>query len=144
MHLHVCVVLVCWVPKVPDQEALPFKTLYALSYNCQCRIFCEPEELHGSWNAVRNAVKRADLQPALLIGSVMSQVSHGPFTSGQNQFNREQVVDILADSMPSADFQALRESMCMDRRGEGPEIPEDAGDLPNLEAVKSLSIFVGG
>ena len=67
MHLHVCVVLVCWVPKVPDQEALPFKTLYALSYNCQCRIFCEPEELHGSWNAVRNAVKRADLQPALLI-----------------------------------------------------------------------------
>ncbi|CAE7881470.1 unnamed protein product [Symbiodinium sp. KB8] len=125
---------------VPDQEALPFKALHALSFNCRLRCFTEPEALHASWNDARNAIKRAELQPALLLGSVMSQAAHGPFNSGHNQFSREQIAELMAETLGAGDFECLKEAMLMDRCGEdGAEIPQAAADLTDL----SLMIMTG-
>ena len=69
----------------------PFKTLHALAFNGKLRVCAEPDALRASWNDTRNALKRVELQPAILQGSVMSQVAQGPAGSGQNQFSEKQI-----------------------------------------------------
>ena len=46
------------------------------------------------WNDLKNSYKRADLQPALLLGIVMSQSSHGPFGSDHHQWTKQQTAEM--------------------------------------------------
>ena len=126
----------------PDEEALPFKALWQLMYGSNLRIHVEPEAVHCMWNDLRNAYKRADLQPALLLGIVMSQMAHGPFLSGAHQATRQDTAQLLAEELSHADFQALREAMLRDRYYDESDIPETPSDIPTLRSVQSLPIFV--
>ena len=128
--------------KSPDEEALPFKALWQLMYGSHLRIHVEPESLHSMWNDLKNAYKRADLQPALLLGIVISQMAHGPFLSGANQHTRQETAELLSEQLSHADFQALREAMLRDRYYDEAEIPEEPTDIPKLQSVRSLPIFV--
>ena len=101
----------------------------------------EPDSLHCQWNDLKNSYKRADFQPALLLGLVLSQMAHGPFLSGSNQWTRQQVADLVSESMADSDFQSLRESMLRDRYNDPTELPESARDIPELRAIQSLPIF---
>ena len=60
-------------------------------HNGKLRVCAEPDALRASRNDTRNALKRVELQAAILQGSVMSQVAHGPVGSGQNQFSEKQI-----------------------------------------------------
>lgn len=129
----------------PDEECLPFKALHALSFNSRLRLYTEPDSLHSFWNDLKNSYKRADLQPALLLGITLSQMSHGPFTSGPNQYTRVQTAELLSEILTEDEFQALREAMLRDRGGREDyvnHIPEQKEDLPSLAAVQNLSIYV--
>ena len=128
--------------KTPDEEALPFKSLWALQYNCHLRIYVEAEAMHSYWNDLRNAIKRAELQPALLLGIVLSQTSHGPFMSGHHLFSKQEAAELLAREITSSEFQELQEAMLYDRYGEsGLPVPETSSDIPELSAVKHFTIF---
>ncbi|CAK8995796.1 unnamed protein product [Durusdinium trenchii] len=121
----------------PDEECLPFKALHALSFNSRLRLYTEPDSLHSFWNDLKNSYKRADLQPALLLGITLSQMSHGPFTSGSNQYTRVQTAELLSEILTEDEFQALREAMLRDRGGREDyvnHIPEQKEDLPSLAA----------
>jgi hypothetical protein len=128
--------------KSPDEESLPFKSLWALAYNAHLRIYIEPECLHCQWNDLRNSFKRADFQPALLLGIVLTQMAHGPFGGGGHQWTRQQTAEIMSETMSDGDFQALKEAMLNDRYGDSGEIPETPQDIPELKSVASLPIFV--
>ena len=129
--------------KTPDEEALPFKSLWALQFNSQLRIYVEAEALHCFWNDLKNAVKRAELQPALLLSIVLTQMAHGPFLSGHHQWSRQETAQLLSESISHNEFQALQEAMLFDRYGEdGMEIPQCPEDIPHLSAVQHFPIFV--
>lgn len=98
--------------------------------------------MHCMWNDLKNSFKRADCQPALLLGIVMSQMAHGPFLSGANQHTREETAKIIAETISQDDFETLRESMLRDRYGDTNEVPEKPADIPNLSSVETLPIFV--
>ena len=125
-----------------DEEHLPFKALWSLLFNSKLRLYVEPEALHNMWNDLKNSYKRADLQPALLLGIVMSQSSHGPFGSGHHQWTKQQTAELLAESMTTSDFENIRESMTRDRYGDTTDIPESPSDLPDIPSVANFPIFV--
>ncbi|CAL1172051.1 unnamed protein product [Cladocopium goreaui] len=124
-----------------DEEHLPFKALWSLLFNSKLRLYVEPEALHNMWNDLKNSYKRADLQPALLLGIVMSQSSHGPFGSGHHQWTKQQTAELLAESMTTSDFENIRESMTRDRYGDTTDIPESPSDLPDIPSVANFPIF---
>ena len=94
------------------------------------------------WNDLKNAFKRAELQPALLLGIVLSQMAHGPFLSGGHQYTRQETCEIIAQQLSHDEFQALREAMLRDRYYDDAEVPESPEDLPTLSSVANLPIFV--
>ena len=107
------------------------------------RAHVEPECLHSTWNDCRNALRRSDLQPALLLGTVLSNVAHGPFGSAAVQWSRGEAAEALAQDLTASEFQALKEAMAQDRYGEDTcDLPTDATDIPNLRSVTRLSMFV--
>ncbi|CAK9082746.1 unnamed protein product [Durusdinium trenchii] len=126
----------------PDEEALPFKSLYALCYNSGLRLYAEPESLHPMWNDLKNALKRAEFQPSLLLGILLSQASHGPFDSGAHQWTKQECVKVLSKELSPSDFAELRECMLKDRYGQlSTDIPDSPEDLEDLSAVQHLPIF---
>ena len=103
----------------------------------------EAESLHCLWNSVKLAAKRSGLQGALLLGTLMSNVSHGPFTSGAAQMSKERAAERLSEEMSQGDFEVLQEAMQADFIGEDDsQIPESREDIPNLRSVRSLGQFV--
>ena len=102
----------------------------------------EPEALHCCWNDLKNSYKRADFQPALLLGIVMSQAAHGPYLSGANQWTKQQTAQIIARTIGHSEFQALREAMLKDRYGDTNGVPETPDDIPDLDSVEFLPIYV--
>jgi len=106
---------ICYcICKAPDEDFLPFKTIYAL-VSRGARIHIEPEALHPLWNINKGSLKRADLQAAFLKGTLMSQVEHGPFFSGTNKLTKLDAARHRADRMTDQEFQALQEGMTFDR-----------------------------
>ena len=128
--------------KSPDEECLPFKALWALMFNSRLRLYVEPESLHCIWNDLKNSYKRADFQPALLLGILITQMAHGPFLSGGHQWTKERTAEIISQTITESEFQALRENMLNDRYGEITEIPQTRADIPHLRSVENLTIFV--
>ncbi|CAL1149171.1 unnamed protein product [Cladocopium goreaui] len=125
----------------PDEECLSFKSLWALVHNCHLRLHVEPESLHCCWNDLKNSYKRADFQPALLLGIVMSQAAHGPFLSGSNQWTKQQTAQMIAKTIGHSEFQTLREAMLKDRYGDTNGVPETPADIPELDSVENLPIY---
>ena len=76
--------------EAPDEDYLPFKTIYALQAR-GARIFIEPEALHPLWNINKGALKRSDLQSSFLKGILMTQVESGPFFSGTNKLTKKKL-----------------------------------------------------
>lgn len=113
-----------------------------MAYSSKIRLYVEPDSLHCQWNDLKNAYKRADLQAALLLGVLLSQTSHGPFLSATNQYMRQQVAELLSESMDQSDFDCLREAMLKDRYNDATrDFPESPRDIPELSSIQSLSIF---
>ena len=110
-------------------------------YSSHLRLHVEPESLHAYWNDVRNAYKRSDCQPALLLGIVISNMAHGPYMGGGNQYTREEVAELLSQKMSRDQFEELTESMLRDNYGDNTAIPDSPGDIPDLPAVRNLCIF---
>lgn len=100
----------------PDEDFLPFKTMYALQGR-GLRCHAEPETLHPLWNLTKGAIKRSGLQPAFLKGCLMSQVDSGPFSSGGNKMSKEEAIEWLVRRMTTDQFSRLQEDMAADRIG---------------------------
>ena len=106
---------ICYcICKAPDENFLPFKTIYAL-VSRGARIHIEPEALHPLWNMNKGALRRADLQASFLKGTLMSQVEHGPFFSGTNKLTKLDAARHRAECMTDQEFQELQEGMGFDR-----------------------------
>jgi hypothetical protein len=125
----------------PDEEALPFKSLWALMFNSRLRIYIEPDSLHCLWNDVKNAYKRSECQPALLLGILLCQTGHGPFLSAGNQWTKQEVAELLGETMTESDFQDLREAMLQDRYNDPRGLPDSPSDIAQLPAVQNLPIY---
>lgn len=69
-------------------------------------------------------------------------MAHGPFGAAGHQWTRQQTAQIMSETMPEHDLQALREAMLNDRYGDSRDIPEKPEDIPELKAVATLPIFV--
>lgn len=110
-------------------------------YGSNLRIHVEPESLHSMWNDLRNAYKRSDLQPALLLGIVMTQMAHGPFLSGAHQTTRQETAQLLSEELSNADFQALRDAMLRDRYYDSADIPETPNDIPGTSKRSIIAYF---
>ena len=114
-------------------------------FRSKLRLHAEPEALHNLWNSVKNAAKRSGLQGSVLLGTLMSNVSHGPFGSGACALNKQRAAEVLAERMTPDEFASLQESMRADRDcEEDAEIPHAPEDLPRLRAVTSLGQFAPG
>ncbi len=118
-------------PKVADQEALPFKMVYALSHEQGgLRAFICPEALHSCWNDTKNAIRRSNLQHVLLLATCMNNVVHGPFRSGRNQQTLQESVADFAKRVDFNQFEELVELIAHDRFLEAdddslPQCPEE-------------------
>lgn len=87
------------------------------------------------------------MQHTLLLSSVLSNAAHGPFGSARNHQSLTESAEHLAKNMDPDMFDALVDSMMMDRHlGEldhdMPGIPSVPDDLPNLPCVQNLPIYV--
>lgn len=131
-----------------DQEALPFKTIYSLC-NEGLRLHITPEAGHTAWNNVKNAIRRSSLQHTMLLASVLSNCSHGPFRSGRNLQTLQEASHSFAAKLRSSDelFDGLVELMLSDRRlfdtdfVQPDEIPESADDIPGLHCINHFPVF---
>ena len=85
------------------------------------------------------------LQGAMLLGTTLANVSHGPFNSGANALSKQRAAELFAKEMTDAEFFSLREEMLSDRAGEKDDrgIPECAEDIPHLQTVATLGAFAG-
>ena len=130
------------LPKVADQEALPFKMIYGLQ-ELGARIFIQPESCHGMWNDTKNAVRRSGKQYCLLLSLTMSNMAHGPFGSGKNAQSLLEAAESLAHTISEDDFANLCDSMAMDLNCEldDPRIPQSAADIKNLPIFHHLPIY---
>ena len=72
----------------------------------------------------------------------MSQAAHGPYLSGANQWTKQQTAQIIARTIGHSEFQALREAMLKDRYGDTNGVPETPDDIPDLDSVEFLPIYV--
>ena len=131
-------------PKVVDEESLQMKSLWALMYKSGLRLHVEAEALHNLWNTVKNSAKRANLQSSMLLGTLLANCSHGPFTSGSNALSKQRAAENFANELTASEFTSLREEMLSDRAGEDDEtgIPESADDIPFLKTIANLGAFV--
>ena len=138
--------------KVADEEALPFKTIYALAQTVGLRIMITPESTHSLWNSVRNGLRRAGKQYCLLLSMAMSNMAHGPFKSGRNHQSLIEAAQYLSSNM-SADqdaFNDLIDGWCRDLHIEsdiGDDLMSDAGlpetpeDIPLHRAIQNLPVY---
>ena len=137
---------------------LPYKSVYALM-TAGARVWVEPEAIHCLWNSAKAAFKRSGLQSAVLLGSLMTQVSHGPYASGANLLTKQEAMEHRLHHMSEDEWQALREEISMDREDcvsdhKGMDVDEDVAchlDVPMakeelLEApsINTRGIFVAG
>jgi hypothetical protein len=131
--------------KAPDEDFLPFKAMYSLMSR-GARIHIEPEAAHGLWNATKSALLSSGLNSANLIGMLLSQVDHGPFSSGSNFVRKKEVLDYLIQNISHAEFCEMVQSIASDRDVKVSEdtlsslkIPDTKEDLLNENAVAKLS-----
>lgn len=134
------------ITEAADQDGLPFKMIYTLCHQ-GLRLLIQPESTHSLWNDVKNSVRRAGMQHTLLLSSVLSNAAHGPFGSGRNHQSLLESADHLAKNMDPESFDALVDSMMMDRHlseldHDIPGIPSSPDDLPQLPCVKNLPTYV--
>eukprot|EP00435_Cladocopium_sp_Y103_P032780 s324_g8.t1 len=87
-----------------DEEAIGFKTLYALLYHTHLRGLADPEVLHSKWNDAKRALSQAGLVGASLKGTLMSNLNHGYFLGGKNHQRKQEVLESLAHRLPIEDF----------------------------------------
>ena len=111
------------------------------------RLLIQPESTHSLWNDVKNSVRRAGMQHTLLLSSVLSNAAHGPFGSARNHQSLVESAQHLAKTMDLDMFDALVDSMMMDRHlseldHDMPGIPSSPDELPNLPCVQKLPIYV--
>ena len=128
-----------------DQEALPFKMVYCLSHEQGgLRTFITPEALHGSWNDIKNSIRRANLQHVLLLGMTMGNVMHGPFKSGRNAQTLQEAVEHLAQNIGINEFEELQDLIAGDRQVDPDDelVPQSLDDLPKLHCFRTTPLFV--
>ena len=130
--------------KAADEEALPFKMVYVLSYSLGLRVWIQPETCHASWNDCKNSVRRAGFQHCLLLSTVINNLGHGPYRSGQNQVTIVEAAESLVKSMSSDQFDDLVDRMAMDRgiSVDDESLPKTPQDILTLPVLKTLPVFV--
>ena len=126
-----------------DEESLQFKALWALMFKSKLRLHVEAEALHCLWNSVKNSSKKSMLQGAMLLGTTLANVAHGPFNSGTNALSKQRAAELFSKELSDAEFRSLREEMLSDRAGEDDDagIPECPSDIPHLRTVATLGAF---
>ena len=99
---------------------------------------------HSHWNDVKNGLRRSNMQHVLLLGTVLSNVAHGPYKSGRNAQTLQEAVSHYAETISFDDFNDLVDMMAMDKGidGDHESLPDSPDDLPNLECFTRLPIFV--
>ena len=138
--------------KATDEDMAPFKAMTVLQTQ-GLRVYIEPEPLHNYWNSVKAAVRKANLEPALLIGLLLTRIDHGPFLSGSNWVGKNECVRKLASEMSDLEFNNLVEDMMYDRarlhtagdvHGSNldADLPVTKEDLLTQEAVTTTGIYV--
>ena len=100
--------------QVADEDMLPFKSIYSLM-TAGARVWVEPEALHCLWNSAKAAFKRSGLQPAVLLGSLMTQVNHGPYSSGANLLTKQEAMEHRVAHMTEEEWEVLQEEIFSDR-----------------------------
>ncbi len=93
---------------------MPFKAIYALQGK-GARVHIEPETLHPLWNSCKGALNASGLMIPLLIGMLMSQVDHGPFTAGTNFLHKKECMEFLVRNISYDHFITLLEGIRFDR-----------------------------
>ena len=126
--------------EVPDEDALPFKSLHVLQYGCNLRVYAEGEPLHPYWNNCKCALKRAGFQPALLLGALMSNVDHGPYRSGQNLALKQEAAEHWVRNVSEDTWRQLQEDIVADR-GRTEDAPETCQDLLKEKCITARGIF---
>ena len=117
--------------EVADEDMLPYKSMYALM-TAGARIWVEPESLHCLWNTAKAAFKRSGLQGAVLLGSLMTQVNHGPYASGANMLTKQEAMEHRIGHLTDDEWEILREDIAMDRL-------DFVDDLPGVDADEELA-----
>ena len=133
--------------KAPDEEALPFKAMLTLAHSSlSARVLAEPEHCHPSWNNLLLAVKRAGLQPTLLIATLMTHVNHGPYSSGRTFQTKQDVCEDWIDGLSQDEFAELQEHIAMDRCCDltADCIPATKEDLMREPTIAARGIFAAG
>ena len=129
----------------------PFKAIAVLQTQ-GLRIHAEPEPLHNYWNATKAAIQKSGLEPALLVGVLLSRVDHGPFLSGSNWVAKNECMCKLVSEMSDSQFDDLVEDMAFDRArlhdtdslDLNENLPEEKEDLLAEPAVTTTGIFASG
>lgn len=130
--------------QVADEETLPFKLIYALMHEeGGLRMFISPDSTHAQWNNVRCGIRRAGLQHTILLATIMSNVLHGPFKSGQNRQSFQEGAEHLSQTMSYDDFLTLVDLMAMDRGVDvdDPSLPTQPSEIQEQKCIKQLPIF---
>ena len=109
----------------------------------RARIVCEPEYAHPSWNNVLMAVKKAGLQPAVLIVTLMSHTNHGPYSSGKTMAMKQEICEAWVSEMSDEEWEQLREDIAHDRGVEVDHdlVPSNKEDLLREPTIASRGIF---
>ena len=130
------------LPKVADEESLPFKCIYTLAH-LGMRVFIQPESTHSSWNDVRNSVRRAGLQHVLLLSLTIANVGAGPFGSGRNKQSMQEAADSISESIKPEEFDTLIDMMIQDRGllCDDGSLPTTPSDIPKLPIVANHMTF---
>ena len=98
---------------------------------------------------MKNAVRKSNLEPTLLIGTLLSRIDHGPFLSGSNWVAKNECLRKLVSEMTQAQFDELVENMEHDHTKLDDEdglqlnahLPETKEDLLAEPAVTTTGIF---
>ena len=61
------------------------------------------------------AVKRAGLQPAMLVATLMSHVNHGPYDSGKTLQTKGEICGQWIQDMTPNEWEELQELIALDR-----------------------------
>ena len=107
------------------------------------RLWISPETLHSNWNDTRNGVRRSGYQHVMLLSTVMSNMAHGPYRSGQNFRTIQEAVQDYIANIGSDSWDDLCDAIAQDKHttADDETIPQEPADLANMECFQTLPIF---
>ena len=121
------------------------KAMLTLAHSeLSARVHSEPEYAHPAWNNVLLSIKRAGLQPAMLVSVLLSHVNHGPYSSGKTMEVKRELGEAWIQRMDSNEFEQLREQLAFDRCCDidDDEVPTEPEQLLAEPTIAARGIFV--